>query len=399
MAFGIATLLRIFRQAMRSLLVRILPLPDRMNNCDPSRKGHDSRDDRVEKCMTTHKSFELIQPACEAFDPDWYVENYSNIIGVVLDPWRHYVERGSVDGLAPTRKIWELIELAGQTFDADWYASQNPDVIAAGYEPLWHYLKYGRHEGRHPTRAASRLTILAALGQRAFDADWYACQNPDVIEAGLDPLEHYLAYGCREGRPAQLQGDCFSEVSRPHREPVRWLFVGDTIEWMAHHQHFTGVGRVTSEILFVGLQERGPSLLPCVRGHTRSGLIPLQDWQAIDDLVRIGGRSEVEAVARSASWDHSLLCDGLRRGDHVVFTGVVWTMADARLFRQLVSQGITISVLIHDIIPLTEPWLVPEAHARSFAEWFAVTVQTASVVYVSTHAYRPRQFRPFCRNH
>jgi Rhamnan synthesis protein F/Tetratricopeptide repeat len=33
-----------------------------------------------------------------------------------------------------------------------------------------------------------------------FDANWYLEQNPDVAQVGMDPLEHFLTYGLREGR-------------------------------------------------------------------------------------------------------------------------------------------------------------------------------------------------------
>jgi hypothetical protein len=33
-----------------------------------------------------------------------------------------------------------------------------------------------------------------------FDEHWYLAQYPDVAAIGLDPVHHYLAYGCREGR-------------------------------------------------------------------------------------------------------------------------------------------------------------------------------------------------------
>lgn len=35
-----------------------------------------------------------------------------------------------------------------------------------------------------------------------FDPEWYSQHNPDVAGAGFDPVEHFLAYGLAEGRPA-----------------------------------------------------------------------------------------------------------------------------------------------------------------------------------------------------
>jgi GT2 family glycosyltransferase/SAM-dependent methyltransferase len=67
------------------------------------------------------------------------------------------------------------------------YLARYPDVAEAGVSPLQHYLEYGWREGRDP--------------HPYFANDWYLQQNPDVLKAGANPLEHYLAYGWKEGRP------------------------------------------------------------------------------------------------------------------------------------------------------------------------------------------------------
>jgi hypothetical protein len=33
-----------------------------------------------------------------------------------------------------------------------------------------------------------------------FDPTWYLEKYPDVKSAGVDPAEHYVRYGAREGR-------------------------------------------------------------------------------------------------------------------------------------------------------------------------------------------------------
>lgn len=71
-------------------------------------------------------------------------------------------------------------------FDAHWYLGQNPDVVQANINPLQHYVRYGAAEGRRPCPN--------------FDPQWYLQQNPDVARAGVEPLSHYLTHGWREGR-------------------------------------------------------------------------------------------------------------------------------------------------------------------------------------------------------
>ncbi len=53
------------------------------------------------------------------------------------------------------------------------------------------------HEERHRL-TAERSALSRSLA--VFDADYYTQVNPDVIEAGCDPLEHYVTYGRLEGR-------------------------------------------------------------------------------------------------------------------------------------------------------------------------------------------------------
>ncbi|MDG6099364.1 hypothetical protein EXU34_18065 [Alteromonas sp. ZYF713] len=73
-------------------------------------------------------------------------------------------------------------------FDVDWYLSSYPDIHEAGMDPAEHYLVHGAKEGRFPSAA--------------FDGDWYLRTNPDVAESGMNPLIHFIKYGMAEGRMA-----------------------------------------------------------------------------------------------------------------------------------------------------------------------------------------------------
>ena len=71
-------------------------------------------------------------------------------------------------------------------FDEVWYLALNPDVRSVGLDPLEHYIQYGDKEGRAPCRL--------------FDAAWYLRQNPDVAGSDIPPLLHYLRHGAIELR-------------------------------------------------------------------------------------------------------------------------------------------------------------------------------------------------------
>jgi glycosyltransferase involved in cell wall biosynthesis len=74
-------------------------------------------------------------------------------------------------------------------FDPDYYLSKNPDVKNAGIDPLEHFLNFGGVEGRNPSPK--------------FDSSWYLEKYPDVKAAGINPLLHFLLYGKEEGRVSQ----------------------------------------------------------------------------------------------------------------------------------------------------------------------------------------------------
>jgi len=74
----------------------------------------------------------------------------------------------------------------GKDFNPAYYLANNPDIAAAGVDPLQHYLSNGWKEGRNPNAY--------------FNTNWYLNQNPDIRAAGLNPLQHYEDNGWKEGR-------------------------------------------------------------------------------------------------------------------------------------------------------------------------------------------------------
>ncbi|WP_214000007.1 hypothetical protein [Arsukibacterium sp.] len=73
-------------------------------------------------------------------------------------------------------------------FDVEWYLQSYPDVAESGINPAEHYLRFGAKEGRYPGPL--------------FDGNWYQQRYADVAEAGLNPLLHFIKFGCAEGRTA-----------------------------------------------------------------------------------------------------------------------------------------------------------------------------------------------------
>src|SRR5579883_1988363 len=167
-------------------------------------------------------------------DAVWYRQTYPDLRSKPVDCAWHYLEHGAREGRNPH-----------PLFDTKFYLRQYPDVAASGMNPLVHYILHGQREGRRPNpysssltpqtsaptngRVSSRrgppvgaparqtlsgpITSLVALfrGKERlspkmqdiaphFDAQFYLQENPDVAEAKLDPLKHFLELGWREGR-------------------------------------------------------------------------------------------------------------------------------------------------------------------------------------------------------
>lgn len=80
------------------------------------------------------------------------------------------------------------ILLTSSYFNSQWYVESYPDVAALGVNPAEHYLKFGAKEGRIPSPD--------------FDGNWYLKRYPDVAERGENPLVHYIQFGINEGRTA-----------------------------------------------------------------------------------------------------------------------------------------------------------------------------------------------------
>jgi len=78
-----------------------------------------------------------------------------------------------------------LIQSSG-LFHAEWYLQTYPDVANAGVDPLEHFLSHGAAEGRNPSTE--------------FVTEYYLRTYPDVRDAAMNPLLHYIKFGREEGR-------------------------------------------------------------------------------------------------------------------------------------------------------------------------------------------------------
>lgn len=139
----------------------------------------------------------------QEFDAAFYLAANADVAASGVDPLEHYCSHGWREGRRPS-----------PTFDISWYLATNPDVAASGIDPFQHWLVTGRAEGRLPLSPhavplentdedAGRIATI----RTEFSERYYLSHNPDVVAAGIDPVEHYYQHGWREGRNPNVTFD------------------------------------------------------------------------------------------------------------------------------------------------------------------------------------------------
>lgn len=83
-----------------------------------------------------------------------------------------------------------LIKRSG-LFDANYYLLQNPDVRQADIDPLWHFIRFGWKEGRGPNPN--------------FSCNYYNETHHDVKRSQMNPLAHYVKFGESENRSTNVR--------------------------------------------------------------------------------------------------------------------------------------------------------------------------------------------------
>lgn len=117
----------------------------------------------------------------------------------------------------------EEIEASG-LFDSKWYLQQYPDVAQAGINPVVHYVMAGASEGRLP-------------GPQ-FDVMWYLGETPEAATPGMNPILHYLRKGrAQDQTPKALDEgqafDSFLATTRAGRLPF-----ADAVRAGIDHVHY-----------------------------------------------------------------------------------------------------------------------------------------------------------------
>ena len=135
------------------------------------------------------------------FDPVFYSLANPDVRDSGADLLTHYLVHGGHQGRNPS-----------PVFHSRFYLDTYADARTSGMNPLLHYIRCGRSEGRLPTAhhqhaieppplettEAREVRVIRESGY--FDKAHYLEQYLDVVQAGMDPVEHYVWHGWKEGR-------------------------------------------------------------------------------------------------------------------------------------------------------------------------------------------------------
>ncbi len=104
----------------------------------------------------------------EAFDEQWYRENYLAEYEDNIDPYEHYREEGWKQGFNPNTE-----------FDTNGYVETYPEVLESGLDPLSHYEKVGKAKGFYQQGKSFRPSLTKYFFQEA-----HKIKNPKILEVG-----------------------------------------------------------------------------------------------------------------------------------------------------------------------------------------------------------------------
>ncbi|WP_244547048.1 glycoside hydrolase family 99-like domain-containing protein [Bradyrhizobium sp. Gha] len=158
------------------------------------------------------------------FDEVFYGQTYPDVIAGGAQPFEHFFLYGYKEGRKPN-----------PIFDPMWYVATYPDVQDGDVQPLLHYARHGEPEGRRPSAyfqpawyrekyaiPADESPLAHYLKNRLgpfgpipeFDAAYYLDTYKDVAAAGVDPFEHFIFHGYKEGRNPSAEFDTKFYIQR-----------------------------------------------------------------------------------------------------------------------------------------------------------------------------------------
>ena len=138
------------------------------------------------------------------FDAKWYLAQNPDVKAKKIGAAKHYVKYGWKEGRNPS-----------PDFDTEEYLAEYPGLDEKNWCPLFHYMLehkelmpkidykeqifnlLDKYTNKYKGKSADYKLIAKS---KYFNKNWYLKTYPDVKKAKMDPIEHYMKYGWKEGR-------------------------------------------------------------------------------------------------------------------------------------------------------------------------------------------------------
>jgi glycosyltransferase involved in cell wall biosynthesis len=195
-------------------------------------------------------------------------------------------------------------------FDGSYYLAVNPDVKDAGVDPLEHYFYTGWTEGRDPTSW--------------FSTSYYLSTNPDVAAAQINPFWHYIVAGKAELRAPKKQGsikrNILDTLQTPQQRTADYITPDHTrlrpselrsflveavagrdgMVWSSSHDCYPVI--VGGTQIFIGDEERlfGSLDVAYIHASPLRGSLLMNDASAEETLTRLVMNGKIVGVATDA---------------------------------------------------------------------------------------------------
>lgn len=180
---------------------------------------------------TVYLQQKIAQKNQQIADLQQVIEQYSkSIFFAIKQKIKRLVQRNNphiennlvANNLARTQYVTKYPEIvlikASALFDRDWYLATYPDVIVSGMEPAQHYLQLGAKEGYNPSPN--------------FSTDDYLFLYPDVRH--MNPLVHYEIFGRAEGRVCHMTKEISGFESFLLEKKIKIIFISGDPDTPGH---------------------------------------------------------------------------------------------------------------------------------------------------------------------
>ena len=221
---------------------------------------------------------------CLLFDTKYYLSQSPELSAHFNNPLIHYLHAGAQSGFDPHRY-----------FSSSYYLEHYSNKMPEEMNPLEFFLRVGGHKGHHPSPS--------------FDTTYYLEVNPDIGDAGVIPLVHYLEFGHLERRQrADFYSQWITQLDRARSSQGDHT---EEIARMAYQPRFSVIlpaFNTDKELLAATIQSVVEQVYPhwelCVAndGSTASHVGPMLDeYQSRDSRIRVIHRSQTGHISAASN--------------------------------------------------------------------------------------------------